>query len=348
MTDVWQYLRGIDRPIVMYGTGNGADRIFLVFDRLGITVSAIFASDGFVRSRTFHGIPVVSYADVLKKYGGDFIIVLAFGSDRQEVVERFYQLDGRHELYAPDVPVAGEELFDADFFEKNREKIEAARDLFSDSESLAVYDDVINYRLTGKIGYLKKHGTGTAEIMTDILKPEGYRTALDLGAYTGDTARELIAFAPSLETVIALEPDPRNFAKLAVSSELTGKIEPHLAAAWNRRDLLTFTKGGGRGIHRTGGGKTVEIAAAPADSFLCGRIPDYIKIDVEGAENEAIDGCRGAMSHSPDLKIAVYHRSRDIFDIPMKIHGINPDYRMFLRKAPSVPGWDVDLVCTVR
>lgn len=94
--------------------------------------------------------------------------------------------------------------------------------------------------------------------------------------------------------------------------------------------------------------KLVEIAAAPADSFLCGRIPDYIKIDVEGAENEAIDGCRGAMSHSPDLKIAVYHRSRDIFDIPMKIHGINPDYRMFLRKAPSVPGWDVDLVCTVR
>lgn len=86
MTDVWQYLRGIDRPIVMYGTGNGADRIFSVFDRLGITVSAIFASDGFVRSRTFHGIPVVSYADVLKKYGGNFIIVLAFGSDRQEVV----------------------------------------------------------------------------------------------------------------------------------------------------------------------------------------------------------------------------------------------------------------------
>ena len=60
MTDVWQYLRGIDRPIVMYGTGNGADRIFSVFGRLGITVSAIFASDGFVRSRTFHGIPVVS------------------------------------------------------------------------------------------------------------------------------------------------------------------------------------------------------------------------------------------------------------------------------------------------
>ena len=80
MTDVWQYLRGIDRPIVMYGTGNGADRIFSVFGRLGITVSAIFASDGFVRSRTFHGIPVVSYADVLKKYGGNFIIVLASGS----------------------------------------------------------------------------------------------------------------------------------------------------------------------------------------------------------------------------------------------------------------------------
>lgn len=349
MTDVWQYLSHTDRPIVMYGTGNGADKIFSVFDRLGITVSSIFASDGFVRARSFHGIPVEAYADVLNKYGDGMIIVLAFGSDRPEVIERFYDLDGKHELYAPDVPVAGEELFDAAFYGKNRDSIEAARALFCDNESKAVYDDMINYRLSGRIGYLRGHTGCTAEIMSSLLDPSGYRLALDLGAYTGDTAKELISIAPELETIIALEPDPRNFAKLAVSAGLTGKIEPHLAAAWSRRDILTFTKGGGRGIHRTGSGKTVEIAAAPADSFLDGRAPDYIKIDVEGAEDEAIDGCRESIvRYSPDLRIAVYHRSRDIFAVPLKLHEMNPGYRMYLRKGASVPGWDIDLICSLR
>lgn len=38
MNDIWQYLRSADRPIVMYGTGNGADKIFDVLDSLGIEV----------------------------------------------------------------------------------------------------------------------------------------------------------------------------------------------------------------------------------------------------------------------------------------------------------------------
>lgn len=68
MNDIWQYLRSADRPIVMYGTGNGADKIFDVLDSLGIEVKDIFASDGFIRNRTFHGKKVISYSDILKKY----------------------------------------------------------------------------------------------------------------------------------------------------------------------------------------------------------------------------------------------------------------------------------------
>lgn len=348
ITDIWQFLSCTDRPIVMYGTGNGADKIFAVFDRLGITVSSIFASDGFVRSRLFHGIPVVSYDEVWHKYGDSMIIVLAFGSDRPEVIERFCWLDERHTLLAPDVPIAGNELFDSDFYQNNRESIETARALLADDESRTVYDDMIAYRLSGRIGYLLRHSTDTAQIMSELLDPAGYRTAVDLGAYNGDTAKELIGFAPSLKTVIALEPDPRNYAKLTASPELIGRLEAYNAAAWSGHDVLTFSKGGGRGIRQAAEGKTVEIAAASADSFLCGRIPDYIKIDVEGAENEAIDGCRESIAkYSPDLRIAVYHRSRDIIAIPLKIHFMNPEYRLFLRKGASVPGWDIDLICTV-
>lgn len=122
MNDIWQYLRSADRPIVMYGTGNGADKIFDVLDSLGIEVKDIFASDGFIRNRTFHGKKVISYSDILKKYGNDMIILLAFGSDLPEVINRFFALASKHELYAPDVPVVGNKLFDGKFYEMHKKQ----------------------------------------------------------------------------------------------------------------------------------------------------------------------------------------------------------------------------------
>ena len=53
--DLWQYLAATDKPIVMYGMGNGADKILAVCDRFGITVRDFFASDGFVPApQLFH------------------------------------------------------------------------------------------------------------------------------------------------------------------------------------------------------------------------------------------------------------------------------------------------------
>ena len=43
---VWEKLKDADLPIVCYGTGNGADKIFDEFERLGIKISAVMASDG--------------------------------------------------------------------------------------------------------------------------------------------------------------------------------------------------------------------------------------------------------------------------------------------------------------
>ncbi len=344
---MWQYLKTAKKPIVMYGTGNGADKIFSVLDRLGIEVSDIFASDGFVRQRSFHGKKVISYSNVLEKYRNNMIILLAFGSDLPDVTERFFALSAKHELYAPDVPVVGDELFDRTFFEKNADGIAYSRSLFFDDESKTLYDNIINYRLSGKIEYLSKNLTTPELVMNELLHPKNYRFTLDLGAYNGDTAVFLTEYAQNIEKIIAIEPDIKNFAKLSVTAALNGKIEPHLSAAWDKNEVLLFTKGGGRAIKKASGSqKNAEIAAAPADSFLNGRKPDFIKIDVEGAEREAISGCQNSIkTFSPELQIALYHKSSDIFEIPRIIHELNPSYKLFLRRFPSIPAWDINLFC---
>ncbi len=344
VNDLWSYLETVDRPIVLYGTGDGADKILAELDRRGIPVADIFASDGFVRNRVFREKKVISYEEARRRHGDGMILLLAFGSSRPEIIGRFYALANRHEFYAPDVPVAGGELFTASFARAHEEELRQARELFSDDESKALFDSVIRYRLSGDIRFLSEPVTDPDRVFSTLLHPESYRLAADLGAYTGDTALFLLKRAPKLEALLALEPDSRNFGKLCLNTAPTKKVEAHLVAAWNRPDVLPFSQGGGRGIRHSEGKKAVQVRALPLDFLLDGRRPDFIKFDVEGAEREALEGCAGSISaHSPELQVALYHRSEDLFSLPLLLHRLNPSYSFYLRRFPCIPAWDLNL-----
>ena len=76
-TDLWQTLTRTDKTVVMYGMGNGADKILKICERKGIAIADFFASDGFVRGHSFHGKTVLSYSAVKEKYGAENLIVTA-------------------------------------------------------------------------------------------------------------------------------------------------------------------------------------------------------------------------------------------------------------------------------
>ena len=87
--DLWHYLQiesGKGRPIVLYGMGNGADKIISVCQSYGIPISGVFASDGFVRGHSFHGKRVLSFSEAKETYGRDMIILLSFASSRPDVL----------------------------------------------------------------------------------------------------------------------------------------------------------------------------------------------------------------------------------------------------------------------
>ena len=65
---VWEKLKNSDEPIIMYGTGNGADKVMDKLTELGITLSGITASSTFVRNRTFRGFQVIPLSYFEEKY----------------------------------------------------------------------------------------------------------------------------------------------------------------------------------------------------------------------------------------------------------------------------------------
>ena len=377
MTDLWHYLKtaaDAGRPILLYGMGNGADKILTVCEAYGIPVADFFASDGFVRGHSFHGKVVLSFTQACERYGADnMIVLLSFASSRPEVLETIERVASVCVTYIPDVPVCGTDLFNAEFYDTHGPEINAARTLLADEQSRRVYDGIIEYKLTGRMDILRATESAPAYAYRNILHAERFLTAADLGAYNGDSIRDLRIYAPSLRTVIALEPDRRNFRKLTeyatalreAGDSLT--VYPVQAGAWSHTATLTFHGSGNRNAGLTDApaeakgsilpstadnpyfGKTAEVPVTALDTVtedILGSSThiDYIKYDVEGAETEALLGSRRILERdAPALLVSVYHRSTDLFRLPLLVHELNPDYKLYLRRMAGVPAWDINL-----
>lgn len=350
-TDLWHYLASSERPIVMYGMGNGADKIIAVCEKYGVEISDFFASDGFVRGHSFHGKTVISYSAMKEKYRGQSpIVLLSFASSLPDVLALFKKVGEECELYAPDVPVFGETLFTIEFFEENRARFEAIYDILADEESKRIYENVILYKLTGDIKYLWESESDKKNVYEEILDCKSILSYVDLGAYNGDTIREMLHFNPNLKSVIALEPDSRNFRKLNEYAQNVTNCEIKCinAGAWNENTTLLFDASGNRnaGIVSKGNivSKIKEVPVISVDEVIDGAKIDYIKYDVEGSEKEALLGSTKTIkAHSPKLLVSLYHRSEDLFTLPELVKEINSDYSLYLRRFPYIPAWDLNL-----
>lgn len=341
---VWDRLAAETRPIVLYGMGDGAEKILREFDRHGIHAAGVFASDEFVRGHSFAGFPVRTLAQTVEHFGEDLAIVLSFASQRPEVLEKIYALDTRFDVVAPDVPVAGGGLFDLDYACRHENDLDAAAALLADARSCEVFDNMVCFKLTGRISFLRVGEDAKQEAFASLLRPHDQEHFADLGAYNGDTIRELLEYTSGkFASITALEPDRRNFRKLdAYAQTLSGDITRVQAGAWDCDCVKTFSARAGRNSRLDGKGVDTQMRAL--DSVLDGAPCTMLKLDVEGAEREALRGAAQTIARwKPRLNVACYHRNEDLFALPLLVKELNPAYELFLRHHPYVPAWDVNL-----
>jgi hypothetical protein len=78
------------------------------------------------------------------------------------------------------------------------------------------------------------------------------------------------------------------------------------------------------------------------------KVVDFIKIDIEGFELEAIDGARNIIrTQAPDFAIAGYHKPEHLWEIPERLDAIRPGYRIFIGHHPSAV-YECEFFCTSR
>lgn len=338
----WEYLQNSSLPVAVYGTGNGADRVFDEFEKLGIKVSAVVASDGFVRSRSFHGFEVKSISQAEAEMG-DFVIALCFASPLPQVIENIKEISKKHKIIMPSVPVYGDNIFNKDFLESNLEPIEKAYSLLSDEQSKKVFENILRFQITGDLNCCFDCETPKNEAF-EILGLGEDESFLDLGAYRGDTVEEFLNHTKSYKKIVAVEPDKRTFKKLQTNCESIKNFTALNNAVWSQNCTLNFDGNKGRGASAKADGD--EINAICVDYLFeeYGKFT-YLNIDIEGAESEMLCGSTNALKHKPKLCMAAYHRSEDVFELINKINSINPEYKIYLRHHPHISFWDTNIYC---
>ena len=340
----WEFLKNTKLPIFIYGMGDGALKILKNFEQYKIPYAGFFASDEFVRGHFFEGHKVHKLSEIESSVE-DFVIVLAFACGYDSLIKQIENISKKHILIAPDVPVLGGGLFTKEYLSENFEKIKKVYNLLSDDLSKQVFINTLIYKITGKINFICDITTNLNEAFDNILKLTNDEIFVDVGAYNGDTVNEFILNVNGkYKKIYALEPDKRNFRKLTANTVKYENVNFLNCAGWSEDTTLIFSNSSGR--QAMVAKKGVEIPARSVDSILDNGKATFIKYDVEGAEKEALTGSINTIKkYNPKLKVALYHRNEDIFELPLLIKEINPDYKIFIRKSPYIPAWEVNLFC---
>lgn len=345
---VWETLQTTTKPIVLYGMGNGADKIIDWCEANNVKVAGIFATDEFVRYQSFRGLTVQKYSDIIEKFGEDILIVIAFASERPEVLARFKELTQLHETLAPHLPLfaeAKEEQVSLAWLQKYAVQLQQAYAQLADEQSKKVFSAVLNYKLSGKISYLFACDTERHQDLKEIFDWTLASSYLDLGAYNGDTVQEYLALAMQPEQIIAVEPDRRNCRKLRATAEsLQQSWEIHECGIWDKVGELAFSDSGGRQSSFCSTHKNT-VAVNTIDNIVQNREIGYIKMDVEGAEKQALaGGTITIQSSKPQMFIAAYHYDNDLWQLPLIIKELVSEYKIYLRKHPYVPCWEINFL----
>lgn len=167
----------------------------------------------------------------------------------------------------------------------------------------------------------------------DVLQLSEHESLADIGAFNGDTVKDFTERTRgSFDNIFSFEVDAINFKSLEETVRgIPGRerIRIFNLGIWNSERDITYSIGRSQSTVGTGEGRG---HVAPLDDVLKNEKVTFIKMDIEGAEPQALRGSRNIIrTQKPKLAICVYHDFRHLWEIPLYIKSLVPEYKIYLR-----------------
>lgn len=364
------YVRDLTRrKLVLFGGGAECFSVINNYYRAG-EVYEIWDSNPNKWGKSIYSIPIKQPPCDLSTCDAEKYVVLITPQDANAFIQicDFLHQNGFYHVYPSGIltcadttwryrPDYGRKFHEFDtyaLFCENEDKIRYVRGLFSEEKSVYIYDQLVEKAKYNIGGYKELcenlYGQYFYEDFLTFGKEEVF---VDAGAFHGeDTIKfaKALGGAENLKRSYLFEPDEVNYGECAkelykffsinqldfdngmAECEKFTLLRSGLYDKPGRSSFASYSESSAiskvYGVENGGGISLVRLD----DVIPEWEKVTYIKMDIEGSEIPALEGARNIITkHKPKLAICSYHMLDDLWNIPMKIHEICPDYKFYIR-----------------
>lgn len=334
-----------NRPIIVFGGGFALQNCLSVLRTYGMNVVAICDNDKSKQNTVIDQLPVLSLEDGAERFPDAYFVISS---------PRYF--DEIKEQLSTKVPL--ENICDLDFQNWHYFSGTAFRNyIVSESSRMQKFYNRVDDDISREVLYriTKAHFSGKREdfanavstsndwyLFHSIMKPGPDEVFVDCGAYDGDT---VLAFAQAAsngyERIYALEPDSGIQKKLQETIEKHSIQDTHILklGAYSAKNVFRFHKNDvyskiadtNNSFEKARQFELIHVA--PLDELFPEERISMIKMDIEGAEFEALKGAEKLIKRCrPRLAICMYHNYEDFIRLEELILEYVPDYKIIVRQ----------------
>ena len=331
------------RKVVIFGAGRLGRKILQGLSGTDLKAVAYADNNSRLWGKTVDGLPVLSPQEAAQQHSADATFIVAIWHPSREPLMAalltqlmllacratsfpllFWRYPGKflpHFFW--DLP---SRLLD------QVERIRAAFDLLKDDLSRQAFVGQIQLRLRADFVCIGSPAPGE-QYFPNLFSMSADECFVDCGAYTGDTIQSFLGQSSGLfRKVIAFEADPSVLPALeTLQIDVGSRIVLYKAAVGAYNGVASFAGDGiGGGCVTEGPG--TEVPCVRLDDALAAEHPSFIKMDIEGAEIQALEGAyRVIRQDRPVLAVCGYHRPDHFWRVPLFLKTLAPDSTLFLR-----------------
>jgi FkbM family methyltransferase len=327
-------------PLIVYGFGATGRKV--VDHLLGLGAPVVAIADAHKSGGSYRGLPICSLGDLQARSlsGTDCLVALHNHYVDLAEIDACLKPLGFRSVYglsalarAPsmkDLPCGYwlEPLFS---YSDHSAELDAFRSLLADEASRVLLDSIVRYRTSGVLSECPAPSLSDEYTPVDLPRFCEPMRLVDCGAYDGAAIRRFRSAGYKIDAILAFEPDAENFASLSQRwpDDAQGVLMP--LPVWSANAHLHFAAQGSMSSGVSGEGGAI-VQAVRLDDIAKGFAPTLVKMDVEGAELEALKGMENMLrAHRPDLCLSLYHTPRHLYEIPLFVDSLGLGYRFHLR-----------------
>lgn len=324
------------KNICIFPMGIEGTSMFNKLKSQGINVDFFCDNNPEKVNKLYKGVKCISLEELYKEKDDTIIIIstLYYKEIYKQLLEKgFKNLDR---------VLANKFEIDEYFLKNNighiRENICNLIDILDDEESKKIVCKIIEgwFLKEYKYGFFDEIYINNQYFTREVVQLSEEEIFVDVGPFTGDTVEKFLKNVDyKFSKMFLFELNKGIYKQLKInmnnySKEISDKITAYNYGLSNEEKNITYSDGdSGSSINENGefNGKVIDL-----DTILAGEKVTFIKMDIEGAEFDALHGAKETIKKfKPKLAICIYHSAEDLWRIPLYIKELVPDYNIYVR-----------------